>query len=79
MTRKRYISALLRSGALAPARKMIAEELEGSGANVSEAARNLGIGRATLYRWMGKVGISRERGEFTGPPSDEAPLADPEG
>jgi transcriptional regulator with GAF, ATPase, and Fis domain len=41
-------------------RKLIAEALERTGGSVPEAAKLLGIGRATLYRKLDEYGIKRE-------------------
>ena len=40
-------------------KKLIAEAMKRTGANIPEAARLLGIGRATLYRKIEEYGISR--------------------
>ncbi len=40
-------------------RKLIREALKRSGNNVPEAAKMLGLGRATLYRKMEEYGIER--------------------
>jgi len=39
----------------------IEQALRDSGMNAARAARRLGIGRATLYRWLAKTGVDRTR------------------
>jgi transcriptional regulator of acetoin/glycerol metabolism len=41
-------------------RMVLRQALARAGGNASEAARMLGIGRATLYRWMKRSGLPRE-------------------
>ncbi len=44
-----------------PDSRGLEQALLDSGMNASEAARRLGIGRATLYRWLARAGIDRAR------------------
>ena len=45
----------------APDARGLEQALIDSGMNASEAARRLGVGRATLYRWLARAGIDRSR------------------
>ncbi len=48
-------------------RSAVMQALARSGGNVSEAARSLGLGRATLYRRMKRLGIEESRGQVSQP------------